>query len=270
MLFFKKAWPFIITGLVVIGIFAFTYLHSNKPVAPIKIYKATVADPVRTEESKAKPATHQGAQGVETNESQSSVTSESPTVSDMHRTTDESLDTTDESLTTEEVVSGIDERGDVDSDTRDTEEPSANPQLSAEELWRQMLLQRQAEIHEQMQAIIPEGETVHSSENPEALRQFFQLHQELVAVEQELSNNPQDPSFEDARNLNKRAMFHLEHVAPDLTPEGNMPISTAEKIVQMWEQEGNFDAANLVRQVIQHAVENGDELIERKHVEQLR
>lgn len=66
------------------------------------------------------------------------------------------------------------------------------------------------------------------------------------------------------------AMFHLEHVAPDLTPAGNMPISTAEKIVQMWEQEGNFDAANLVRQVIQYAVENGDELIERKHVERLR
>lgn len=270
MFFLKKAWPFIITGLVVIGIFAFTYLHSNKPVAPIKIYKATVAEPVRTGESKAKPATHQGAQGVETNESQSSVTGENSMVSDMHRATDGSLDTTDESLATEKVVSGRGERGDVDSDTRDTEEPSANPQLSAEELWRQMLLQRKAEIHEQMQAIMPEGGTVHSSENPEAMRQLLQLFKELNAVEQELSNNPQDPSFEDARNLNKRAMFHLEHVAPDLTPEGNMPISTAEKIVQRWEQEGNFDAANLVRQVIQHAVENGDELIERKHVERLR
>ena len=66
------------------------------------------------------------------------------------------------------------------------------------------------------------------------------------------------------------AMFLVEHVTPDLTPAGNMPISTAEKIVHMWEQEGNFDAANLVRQVIQYAVENGDELIERKHVERLR
>ena len=270
MRFFKKAWPFIITGLVVIGIFAFTYLHSNKPVAPIKIYKATVAEPVRTGESKAKPATHQGAQGVETSESQSSVTSESSMVSDMHRTTDGSLDTTDESLATEEVVSGRDERGDVDSDTRNTEEASANPQLSAEELWRQMLLQRKAEIHEQMQAIVPEGGTVHSSENPEAMRQLLQLFRKLNAVEQELSNNPQDPSFEDARTLYKMAMFHVEHVAPDLTPEGNMPISTAEKIVQMWEQDGNFDAANLVRQVIQNAVENGDELIERKHLEQLQ
>ena len=191
-------------------------------------------------------------------------------MSDMHRTPDGSLGTTDESLATEEVVSGRDERGAVDSATLDTEEPSANPQLSAEELWRQMLLQRQAEIHEQMQAIIPEGETVHSSENPEVLRQFFQLLKELNAVEQELSNNPQDPSFEDARNLHKMAMFHVEHVTPDLTPAGNMPISTAEKIVHMWEQEGNFDAANLVRQVIQHAVENGDEFIERKHVERLR
>ncbi len=270
MRFFKKAWPFIITGLVVIGIFAFTYWHSNKPVAPIKIYKATVAEPVRTGKSKAKPTTHQGAQGVETNESQSSVTSESPMVSDMHQTTDESLDTTDESLATEEVVSGRDEHGDVDSDTRDPEKPSANPQLSAEELWRQMLLQRKAEIHEQMQAIMPEGGTVHSSENPEAMRQLLQLFKELSAVEQELSNNPQDPSFEDAQTLYKMAMFHVEHVAPDLTPEGNMPISTAEKLIQRWEQDGNFDAANRIRQVIQHAVENGDELIERKHVERLR
>ena len=270
MLFFKKAWPFIITGLVVIGIFAFTYLHSKKPVAPIKIYKATVAEPVRTGKSKAKPATHQGAQSVETNESQSSVAGESPTVSDMHRTTDGSLDTTDESLTTEEVVSGIDERGDVDSDTRDTEEPSANPQLSAEELWRQMLLQRKAEIHEQMQAIMPEGGTVHSSENPEAMRQLLQLFKELSAVEQELSNNPQDPSFEDARALYKMAMFHVEHVAPDLTPEGKLPIFTAEKLIQRWEQDGNFEAANRIRQVIQYAVENGDELIERKHVERLQ
>ena len=269
MLFFKKAWPFIITGLVVIGIFAFTYLHSNKPVAPIKIYKATV-EPVQTGQSQAKPTTHRGAQGIETNESQSSVTNESPVVSDVHLTTDESLGTTDESLATEEVVSGRDERGAVDSDTLDTEEPSANPQLSAEELWRQMLLQRQAEIHEQIQAIVPEGGTVHSSENPEAVRQLLQLHQELIAVEQELSNNPQAPHFEDARNLNKRAMFLVEHVTPDLTPAGNMPISTAEKLIQRWEQEGNFDAANLVRQVIQHAVENGDELIERKHVERLR
>ena len=270
MRFFKKTWPFIITGLVVIGIFAFTYLHSNKPVAPIKIYKATVAEPVRTGQSKAKPATHPGAQGVETNESQSSVAGESPIVSDMHRTTDESLDTTDESLATEEVVSGRDERGDVDSDTRDTEGPSANLQLSAEELWRQMLLQRKAEIHEQMQAIMPEGGTVHSSENPEAMRQLLQLFKELNAVEQELSNNPQDPSFEDAHTLYKMAMFHVEHVAPDLTPEGNMPISTAEKLIQRWEQDGNFEAANRIRQVIQYAVENGDELIERKHVEQLR
>lgn len=66
------------------------------------------------------------------------------------------------------------------------------------------------------------------------------------------------------------AMFHVEHVAPDLTPEGNMPISTAEKLIQRWEQDGNFDAANRIRQVIQYAVENGDELIERKHVERLR
>ena len=261
MVFFKKAWPFIITGLVVISIFALTYLHSNKPVAQIKIYKATPAQ-VQTEGSQAKSTTHQRAQGVETRES--------PRVSEMHLTTDDSLGTTDDSLAPEEVVMGLDEGEDVDSHTRDTEEPSANPQLSAEELRRQELLQRKAEIDEQMQAIMPEGVTVHSSENPEVIRQFFQLHQELVAVEQELSNNPQDARFEDARHLNKRVMFLLEDVTPNLTPDGNLPISTAEKLIQTWEQDGNFAAANRMRQVIQHAVENGDALIERKHIEGLR
>ena len=277
MVFFKKAWPFIITGLVVISIFALTYLHSNKPVAQIKIYKATPAQ-VQTEGSQAKSTTHQRAQGVET--------SEIPIVSEMHLTTDDSLATeegknldealrlalgpTDDSLAPEEVVMGLDEGEDVDSHTRDTEEPSANPQLAAEELRRQELRQRKAEIHEQMQAIMPEGVTVHSSENPEVIRQFFQLHQELVAVEQELSNNPQDPRFEDARHLNKRVMFLLEDVTPNLTPDGKLPISTAEKLIQTWEQDGNFAAANRMRQVIQDAVENGDALIERKHVEGLR
>ena len=132
MLFFKKAWPFIIMGLIVIGIFAFTYLHLNKPVAPIKIYKATV-EQVQTGESKAKPTTHQGAQDVETSESQSSVAGESPIVSDMHRTTDESLGTTDESLATEEVVSGRDERGEVDSHTRDEAEVSFEELPDADE-----------------------------------------------------------------------------------------------------------------------------------------
>ncbi len=261
MVFFKKAWPFIITGLVVISIFALTYLYSNRPVAQIKIYKATPAQ-VQTEGSQAKSTTHKRAQGVETRES--------PRVSEMHLTTDDSLGPTDDSLATEEVVMGLDEGEDVDSHPRDTEEPSANPQLSAEELRRQELLQRKAEIDEQMQAIIPEGVTVHSSENPEVIRQFFQLHQELVAVEQELSNNPQDPRFEDARHLNKRVMFLLEDVTPNLTPDGKLPISTAEKLIQTWEQDGNFAAANRMRQVIQHAVENGDALIERKHVEGLR
>ena len=261
MVFFKKAWPFIITGLVVISIFVLTYLHSNKPVAQIKIYKATPAQ-VQTEGSQAKSTTHQRARGVET--------SESPIVSERHLTTDDSLGTTDDSLAPEEVVMGLDEGEDVDSHTRDTEEPSANPQLSAEELRRQELLQRKAEIHEQMQAILPEGVTVHSSENPEVIRQVFQLHQELVAVEQELSDNPQDPRFEDARHLNQRVMFLLEDVTPNLTLDGKLPISTAEKLIQTWEQDGNFAAANRMRQVIQHAVENGDALIERKHIEGLR
>lgn len=268
MVFLKKAWPFIITGLVVISIFAVTYLRLNKPVAQIKIYKATPAQ-VQTEGSQAKSTTHQRAEGVETRESQSAAASKSPRVSEMPLTTDDSLGTTDDSLAPEEVVTGLDEGEDVDTHTRDTEEPSANPQLSAEELRRQELLQRKAEIDEQMRALLPEGVTVHSSENPEVIRQLIQLHQELVAVEQELSDNPQDASFEDARHLNKRAMFLLEEVTPYLTPDGKMPISTAEKMIQKWEQDGNVAAANRMRQVIQNAVENGDAHIERKHVEGL-
>ena len=262
MVFLKKAWPFIITGLVVISIFAVTYLRLNKPVAQIKIYKATPAQ-VQTEGSQAKSTTHQRAEGVETRESQSAAASKSPRVSEMHLTTDDSL-------APEEVVTGLDEGEDVDTHTRDTEEPSANPQLSAEELRRQELLQRKAEIDEQMRALLPEGVTVHSSENPEVIRQLIQLHQELVAVEQELSDNPQDASFEDARHLNKRAMFLLEEVTPNLTPDGKLPISTAEKLVQKWEQDGNVAAANRIRQVIQNAVANGDAHIERKHVEGLQ
>ena len=248
MSFLKQTWRFILVGIVVICVWIAVGLRSNKPFAPVKIYEV----PQRTPQgqSNTKSTLQLDTQTFETGERQTSETNESPVVSDTYLT-DEFLDTV--------AVEDIDESEEIDSYALDTEESSTTPQLSAAELRRQELLQRQMEIYEQIKTIAPEGITVHSSDDPEGVLQALELFKELSQIDEELSGYSND----DALRMIQRSI----NMTRSLTPDGELPVMAAAKMADTWEQDGNFEAASRMRRVVQNAVEHGDEIIKREHVE---
>ena len=248
MSFLKKAWTFALAGLVVICVWTAVGLRSNKPLAPVKIYEMPQRTPQG--ESNTKPAIRQDTQTVETSKHQVSETNENPVESDTYLT-DDFLDTV--------AVEDRDESEAIDSYALDTEEPSATPQLSDEELRRQELLRQRAEIYEQLKTIAPEGVTVHSSDDPKGVLQALELFKELNQIDEELSEHSNDDG--------SRALQRAINLTKSLTPDGELPVMAAAKMADTWEQEGNFEVANRMRQVVQNAVERGDEVIKREHVE---
>ena len=247
MSFLKKVWPFALAGFVVICVWT-VYLRSNKPITLVKIYE--VPDRTPWGESNTKPVIRQDTQTVETSERQASGTNESPVVSDTHLI-DEFLDAG--------TVEDIDESEETDSYALDIEELSAIPQLSAEELRRQEFLQRQVEIYDQLKTIAPEGVTVHSSDDPEGVLRALELFKKLSQIDEELSGYSSDNAL--------RVIQRSINMTKSLTPDGELPVMAAAKMVDTWEQDGNFEAASRMRQVVQNAVERGDEVIKREHVE---
>lgn len=250
MSFVKKVLPFAFAGFVVICVWT-VYLRSNKPITPVKIYEV----PQRTPrgESNTKPVIRQDTQTVETSERQASGTNESPVVSDTYLI-DEFLDAG--------AVEDIDESEETDSYALDIEELSAIPQLSAEELRRQELLQRQVEIYDQLETIAPEGVTVHSSDDPEGVLRALELFKELSQIDEELSGYSSDNAL--------RMIQRSINMTSSLNSDGKLPVVAAAKMAETWEQDGNFEAANRMHQVVRKAVESGDEVIKREHVEEVR
>lgn len=250
MSFLKKVLPFAFAGFVVICVWT-VYLRSNKPITPVKIYEVPQRTPRR--ESNTKPVIRQDTQTVETSERQASGTNESPVVLDTHLI-DEFLDAG--------AVEDIDESEETDSYALDLEELSAIPQLSAEELRRQELLQRQVEIYDQLKTIAPEGVTVHSSDDPEGVLRALELFKELSQIDEELSGYSSDNAL--------RMIQRSINMTRSLNSDGKLLVAAAAKMAETWEQDGNFEAANRMRQVVQKAVESGDEVIKREHVEEVR
>ena len=251
MSFLKQTWHFILVGFVVICVWTVVGLRSNKSFAPVKIYE--VPQHTRQGQGNTKPAIRQDTQTVQTSERQTSETKERRVVSDTDLT-DEFLDTV--------AVEDIDEAEEIDLYALDTEESSAMSPLSAEELRRQKLLQRQVEIYEQLKTIAPEGVTVHSSDDPKGVLQALDLFKELSQIDEELSGY----SNNDALRMIQRSI----NMTRSLTPDGELPVMAAAKMADTWEQDGNFEAASRMRQVVQNAVENGDEVIKREHIEHVR
>ena len=248
MSFLKQTRHFILVGIVVICVWTAVGLRSNKPFAPVRIYEVPQRTPPG--QNNTKPILRLDTQTFETGERQTSETNESPVVSDTYLT-DEFLDTV--------AVEDIDESEEIDSYALDIEELSAIPQLSAEELRRQELLQRQVEIYDQLKTIAPEGVTVHSSDNPEGVLRALELFKKLSQIDEELSGYSSDNAL--------RMIQRSINMTKSLTPDGELPVMAAAKMVDTWEQDGNFEAASRMRQVVQNAVERGDEVIKREHVE---
>lgn len=250
MSFLKKAWPFALAGLVVICVWTVVHLRSNKPLAPVKIYEVPRRTPQG--ESNTEPVIRQDTQTVKTSKHQDPETNENPVMSDTYLT-DEVLDTKAEDIY---------ENENIDLYALDTEESSAMPQLSDEELRRQELLQRQVEIYDQLKTIAPEGVTVHSSDDPEGVLRALELFKELSQIDEELSGYSSDNAL--------RMIQRSINMTRSLNSDGKLPVVAAAKMAETWEQDGNFEAANRMHQVVQKAVESGDEVIKREHVEEVR
>lgn len=257
MSFLKKVWPFVLAG-VIVSICIFVFGRFNKPLDSIKVYKTVTPTP------KAEKNTVAGdTQTLETPAPQPDDINDNSTVSERHFT-DDSLDI--ENIDSIEDIDSITVNKSDDSDVLEPQDLSVSPELSDQEIERQKLLQRRAEAREQMRTIAPEGVRIRGSENPELVREILQLHEEIVRIDHALSNT-HDHSLDELLTVNRTAMFVLDNVLPEMTPDGKMPISTAEKMVSVWEQEGNFQAVNRMRLVIQNAMNRGDILLERNHLE---
>lgn len=162
-----------------------------------------------------------------------------------------------------ENVEGIDENADVDIHALDTEDSSVPPQLSAEELRRQELLRRRANIHEQLNALSSWEQPVHSADDPQTVRQALALSEELTQIDEELSGRNDDDA---------RLSFRLARAYFDggVTPDGKLTVTAAAKMAEILEQEGYFDIARRERQIIQNAIKSGDEVIKPEHLEGLQ
>lgn len=259
MSFLKKVWPFVLAG-VIISISAFVFGRSNRPAVLTKVYKTVTPTPTAE-----KNTVSRGSQTFETPARQPDNTSNNSAVSERHFT-DDSLDV--EGIDSIEDIDSITVNKSDDSDVLEPEDLSVSPELSDQEIERQKLLQRRAEVREQMRTIAPEGVRIRGSENPELVREILQLHEEIVRIDHALSDT-HDHSLDELLTVNRTAMFVLDNVLPEMTPDGKMPISTAEKMISVWEQEGNFEAVNRMRLVIQNAMKSGDILLEENHLDGL-
>lgn len=135
---------------------------------------------------------------------------------------------------------------------------TAEKVLSTEELRRQELLRQWAFLHEQLKTLVPGGRTVHSSDDPETVLQALALTKQLVQVEEALNG------YTDHESL--RAIDRAIDTTRSLTPNGQLPITAAEKMADSFQREGKFDAASRMRSVIQNARKNGDTVIKPEHL----
>ncbi len=243
---------FVIVGFV--GFLAYLMI-TGKSVENITVYEVT--KPVKRE---SQPNSHlpsershnQGAQIAETSKSQTSEDSESPTLSDTHPT-DAHLDTGD--------ADGVDESEEASSDTHDVGDSSTSPQVSAVELRRQTLINRQVEIQAQLEAMAREDGSVAPRDIPKSLVLF----EETVRISQELGTLSSDDSS-NAFSMIERSKFIASHT----TEDGKVPVSIGSQVSDMFEKDGNHEAAEAMRIITQRALENGDEFFKPEHLEVLR
>ena len=205
----------------------------------------------------SKPRGH-GAQTVGPKDSQISEADGHPITPDT-RSIDVNPDTRDEE--------SVRENEEVKSDTSGSEDSSAAPKIPAEELRRELLQTRQLEIQNQIENIA----RVDGSIDPKEALKVLELQEEMLRIGEKLSANV----YDDGGNLNDTLrVFNMmremgRFMATHMTQDGRFPVSKGPELAEMlgkW----NSEATERMRKVIQNAVENGDEFIQRKHLENVQ
>ena len=161
----------------------------------------------------------------------------------------------------------VKENEEVRPDANEVEDSSATPKISAEELRRRTLETRQHELWKQIQAIGRGDGSIDPKETLKAL----ELQGEMLRIGEELGTNV----YDDGGNLNDTLrVFDMmqemgRFMATHMTQDGRFPVSKGPELAETlgkW----NPEAAERMRKVIQNAVENGDEFIQRKHLENVQ
>ena len=194
----------------------------------------------------------QGAQTVRSKSSQMSETSGHPTTPDT-RSADGYLDTGD--------AESVSEREEVSSDASDVEDSSTTPQISAEVLRRQTLTNRGLEIHTQIEAIAGKDGRV----APKDMLKALALFEESLRISQELG------TLNSEADLNPFAMIkRSKFIASHTTEDGKIPVSIGLRMADMFEYDGNHEAAGKIRIITKKALQSGDEFFEREHLDALQ
>ena len=162
---------------------------------------------------------------------------------------------------------GIRENAEVGADTSGVDNSGTTPQISAEELRRRTLETRQEELWKQIQAIGQGGGKI----DPEEVSRLLGLQEEMLRIGEELGTNVYDDggNFQDTLRgfdiMREMGGFMARH----RTQDGKFPVSKGPDLADMLEK-WKPEAAERMRKVIQNAVENGDEFIQRKHLENVQ
>ena len=138
--------------------------------------------------------------------------------------------------------------------------PGEMPELSAGDLRRQEMVKRQALLREQLQEMLP----IDGIAEPERALQAINLQQEIYRIGKELGTvefSGGDPMV--AFEINKLVLSNL-------TPDGEIPVSIGTQFAELLEKSGEKEIAAGIRRAMQRAVENGDTVFKREHIEGIR
>ena len=242
MSFVKKAWPLILTVLVV-SIGAFLFGRANKPAPPVKIYKVTtptqqqIEAPTKTEaKTDSSIVQNQGSRPATDGSLQ-----ESP---DIPRT-----DSKEGALATEVVPS------EPTSGTPVTK-GAVPPELSREAMEQ---LQKQEELRKRSAEIWAELQTFANREiSNEEFLHALDLQKEHFRIQQELGifdKDGQDSALD---------FEYFRFMATHSTEDGRLPTSRAIQFLDLFERTGpntpeHQSMLRQFRKIAHQAMENGDE-----------
>lgn len=156
---------------------------------------------------------------------------------------------------------GIDDRGEVSSNAQGVENSSNEPEISAEDLRRRELENRQSEILKQLEAMAREDGVIPPDDMPQA----EELHEEILRIAQELGTLISDDGSDPFRTLEMGKFLHS-----NMTRDGKLPVSMGPRLADMFEEDGDFESADKMRMLTQRALENGDEFFKQEHLEVLQ
>ncbi len=202
--------------------------------------------------------TNQGTRTVETAANQTHKTGEIPT----------SPDTSPANVNHDSGDAGhVNNIKTARSDAHDIETSSTTPKLSADELRRRTLENRQRELWKQIEAMARGDGSIAPMEGLKVL----DLKEEFLRIGEELGTNRFDDggSFDDFLRFAEMTREMGRFMATHMTKDGKFPVSKAPELANLLEK-WDSEAPERMRKVIQNARESGDEFILPKHLESVQ